>query len=172
MGKQIFYYISVSVCVRCLCFSVFFILTSADIKTDRDGRPTRLMFDYIEYLETLINKTEDTKLKTEISGLFKQLLPSLNKIINIESRPLRLRKLRKLIPELGDIEKLLNLVEQRSDPKKSYRINKNPFDKELLLTLSDESGGEKNDSSLPPWYPQTSTITTTARPYQVRGSWL
>ena len=26
MGKQIFYYISVSVCVRCLCFSAFFVL--------------------------------------------------------------------------------------------------------------------------------------------------
>ena len=150
-----------------LCLSTVPRLSVGDVNTGTDGKA---VFSYVEYLETLINKTEDTKLKTEISGLFKQLLPSLGKIINIESRPLRLRKLRKLIPELGDIEKLLNLVEQRSDPKKSYRINKTPFNKELLLTLYDESGGEKNDSSLPPWYPQTSSITTTARPYQVRGS--
>ena len=155
-----------------LCLTSIPRLSVGDVNTGTDGREElgEFMFSYVEYLETLINKTEDTKLKTEISGLFKQLLPSLSKIINIESRPLRLRKLRKLIPELGDIEKLLNLVEQRNDPKKSYRFNKTPFDKELLLTLYDESGGEKNDSSLPPWYPQTSTITTTARPYQVRGS--
>ena len=155
-----------------LCFSVFMILTSGDVKTGRDDRLSRWMFGYIEYLETLINRTEDPGLKYEISGLFKQLGPSLRQIIKIESRPTRYEKLRKLLPELEAIENLLVLVKPKnSDGEKSYRIDEAPFDKEILLTLYEELEGDKDGGSLPPpWYPQNAkTDTTTARPYKVSG---
>ena len=154
-----------------LCFSVFCIVTSGEIKTERDGGLSKLMFGYIEYLETLINRTEDQGLKYEISGLFKQLDPALRQIIKIESRRTRYEKLRKLLPELEAIENLLVLVKPKnSDGDKSYRIENAPFDKEILLTLYEElEGGEDAGSLPPPWYPQNAkTDTTTARPYKVR----
>ena len=152
-----------------LCFSVFLILTSGEVKTGRDDRLSRWMFGYIEYLETLINTTEDQGLKYEISGLFKQLGPTVRQIINIESRPTRHEKLRKLLPELEAIENLLLQVKPKnSDGVKSYRIDEAPFDKEILLTLYEELEGD-NDGGVPPWYPQSAkTDTTTARPYKVR----
>ena len=155
-----------------LCFSVFCIVTSGEIKTERDGGLSKLMFGYIEYLETLINRTEDQGLKYEISGLFKQLGPALRQIIKIESRRTRYEKLRKLLPELEAIENLLVLVKPKnSDGDKSYRLEDAPFDKEILLTLYEELEGEEDAGSLPPpWYPQnTKTATTTARPYKVSG---
>ena len=153
-----------------LCFSVFCIVTSGEIKTERDGGLSKLMFGYIEYLETLINRTEDQGLKYEISGLFKQLGPSLQQIIKIESRPIRYEKLRKLLPELEAIENLLVLVKPKSsDGEKSYRIDDAPFDKEILLTLYEELEVAEDVGSLPPpWYPQNAqTDSTTARPYKV-----
>ena len=154
-----------------LGFSVFLIVTSGDVKTGRDEGLGRVVFGYIEYLETLINTTEDQGLKYEISGLFKQLGPAVKQIIQIESRPIRHEKLRKLLPELEAIENLLVLVRpQSSDGEKSYRIDEAPFDKEILLTLYEELECDKDVGSLPPpWYPQnTKTDTTTARPYKVR----
>ena len=154
-----------------LCFTVFFLVTSGDVKTGRDEGLGRLMFGYIEYLETLINRTEDQGLKYEISGLFKQLGPAVRQISKIESRPIRHEKLRKLLPELEAIENLLVLVKPKnSDGDKSYRIDEAPFDKEILLTLYKELEGDKDGGSLPPpWYPQNAkTDTTTARPYKVR----
>lgn len=154
-----------------LGFSVLFIIvTSGDVKAERDEGLSKWMFGYIEYLETLINRTEDQGLKYEISGLFKQLGPALRQIIKIESRPIRHQKLRKLLPELEAIENLLALVKPKnSEGGKSYRIDEAPFDKEILLTLYEELEGDKDGGSLPPpWYPQNAkTDTTTARPYKV-----
>ena len=153
------------------CFSVFLIVASGDVSAERDDRLSRWMFGYIEYLETLINTTEDQGLKYEISGLFKQLGPAVRQIIKIGSRPTRHEKLRKLLPELEAIENLLLQVKpQNSDGVKSYRIDEAPFDKEILLTLYEELEGDTDGGSLPPpWYPQSAnTDSTTARPYKVR----
>ena len=161
--------------VTLLCLTVLLALSLGDVHSEAQGGDElelgQFMFSYIEHLETLINKTEDTRLKYEISGLFKLLLPSLKQIIKIESRPLRQHKLRKLIPELRDIENLINFVKQKKNvlsPEKSYRIDETPFDKEILLTLYDKFEGDKTESSNPPWYPQNSNRdTTTTRPYKV-----
>ena len=153
-----------------LWFSVFFIVTSGDVKTGCEEGLGRLMFGYIEYLETLINTTEDQGLKYEISALFKQLGPAVRQIIKIGSRPTRHEKLRKLLPELEAIENLLLQVKpQNSDGVKSYRIDEAPFDKEILLTLYEElEVDEDGGSPPPPWYPQNAkTDSTTARPYKV-----
>ena len=102
--------------------------------------------------------------------MFKQLVPSLTQIIKIESPAIRRKKLRKLLPELEAIENLLDLVKHKnSDPEKSFRIDEDPFDKEILLTLYEElNTDEEKRSVVPPWYPQTSkTESTTARPYKV-----
>ena len=97
--------------VTLLCLTVLPALSLGDVHSEgQGGELGQFMFSYIQHLETLINKTEDTRLKYEISGLFKLLLPSLKQIIKIESRPLRQHKLRKLIPELRDIENLINFV--------------------------------------------------------------
>ena len=155
-----------------ISFSVFCIVASGEIQAEPEGGLSKLMFGYIEYLETLINRTEDQGLKYEISGLFKQLGPALRQIIQIESRRTRYEKLRKLLPELEAIENLLVLVKpQNSDGDKSYRIDEAPFDKEILLTLYEELEEDETAGSLPPpWYPQnTQTDTTTARPYKVSG---
>ena len=149
---------------------LFIVVTSGDVRTERDEGLNKWMFGYIEYLETLINRTEDQGLKYEISGLFKQLGPALGQILKIESRPIRHEKLRKLLPELEAIENLLALVKPKnSDGEKSYRMDEAPFDKEILLTLYEElEGDEDGDSLPPPWYPQNAkTDPTTARPYKV-----
>ena len=154
------------------CSSVSAII-HADRENDGHGEQelSKFVFGYLEYLETLINRTEDTELKSDISGLFKELVPAIQQIIKIESQPIKLQKLRKLLPELEDIERLLNIVRQRNGPDKSYRIDESPFNKEILLTLYEETDGDKKEDSLPPWYPQHSNRdTTTNRPYKV-GPW-
>ena len=133
--------------------------------------------DYIEYLGRNIAIIENEDLKSEIEDLFKQFIPGLEQILQLETISMKLKLLRDILPELFKIEQLLNEVnniDERNIRDKQYRLADIPddsvVDKDILLTIYEQFEDEdKKQSNLPPWFPDPNQErqSVTELPYRV-----
>ena len=105
--------------------------------------------------------------------MLQQFIPGLEQIVKLKDLPKKMKMVQTILPELQNIEILLNHVNQESYHK-MYRNEEDkisPIDAALLLTVYEQI--EKNDadqleSKDPPWAPKESyPSSSTKSPYKV-----
>ena len=96
------------------------VLSSNNVNIDK------YVLDYIEYIGANMEKIENEDLKLEIEDLFKQFVPGLEQILALENGSKKLRMIKNILPELHNIDLLLNHVKKQDSDEltmdKKYRM--------------------------------------------------
>ena len=164
-------------CRRMLLYIIVLSLINSSFSSEQYQNVNDRIEDYIEYLGRNIAIIENEDLKSEIEDLFKQFIPGLEQILQLETISMKLKLLRDILPELFKIEQLLNEVnniDERNIRDKQYRLADIPddsvVDKDILLTIYEQFEDEDEKlANLPPWFPDPNQErqSVTELPYRV-----
>ena len=133
------------------------------------------MISYVEQIGAKVERIQNQNLKEDITILLDQLLPGLKEIFKLNKLSKKMKLVKTILPELQNIEILLNHINQESYHKmyRNEEDNISPIDAALLLTVYEQieqnESSEELESNNPPWYPRESSQTTSTNksPYKV-----